>query len=48
VHLELQAREHIDVHSCCVFGRALVNDTNSGDVEWCGIGFDCPDVDGAV
>jgi hypothetical protein len=48
VQLKLEAREHIDVRTCCVVGRAVVNDTNSGDVEWCGLSVDRPDVADAV
>jgi len=48
VQLGLQARQHIDVHTCRVIGRAFVTANrkhiNSTDVEWCGVGFNCPGV----
>jgi hypothetical protein len=48
MHLGLHPREYIDVRACCVFGRAVVKHPNSGDVEWCGVSFDCPCVANAV
>jgi hypothetical protein len=40
MHLERQARKHIDVGSGCVISRAVIKHTSSGDVEWCGAGVD--------
>jgi hypothetical protein len=37
MHVELQARDHIDIRS-----RVVVKHTDSGDVEWCGAAVECP------
>jgi hypothetical protein len=41
VHLELDARTHIDLNTSCVVGRGFAGHFNSGDAECCGAGLEC-------
>ncbi len=40
MYLQLNAPEHIDVRACYAVVTTGVKHITSGDVEWCGAGFD--------